>query len=151
MKSVIYIVREFVNWVFFSLQQASYEQRGSSRRGRFVILSTKTKQCITHTHTHTHTHTTLLFTESASSISDSEEEDETEVNTAALSELQKATGSPAGGTGGATDPLSKAKQSRGEKKARKVSVGILYMTLYIIIYMYVECIVTATRVNTYWC
>ena len=69
------------------------------------------------------------------------------MNTAALSELQKATGSPAGGTGGATDPLSKAKQSRGEKKARKVSVGILYMTLYIIIYMYVECIVTATRVG----
>ena len=69
---------------------------------------------------HADTRYVSLFScaESASSVSESDD-DEPDMNSATLSELQKAAGS-LGGAGGVTDPLSKAKQSRGEKKARKV-------------------------------
>ena len=55
--------------------------------------------------------------DSASSVSESDE-DEADMNaaTSTLNELQKAAGS----LSGVADALSKAKQSRGEKKARKV-------------------------------
>jgi len=52
----------------------------------------------------------------SSSVSDSD--DETDVVSSALDDLQKATGMTLGTS--IPDALSKAKQSRGEKKARKV-------------------------------
>ena len=78
-------------------------------------------------HTHTSTGITRPLSspsrvDSASSVSESDE-DEADMNAASstLSELQKAAGS----LSGVADALSKAKQSRGEKKARKVR-GVPY-------------------------
>lgn len=55
--------------------------------------------------------------ESASSVSESDD-DETDMTVTSLDEFQKAAGPLA--AGGIPDALTKAKQSRGEKKARKV-------------------------------
>lgn len=55
------------------------------------------------------------------SSSASESDDEADVAGTALEDLQKATGMTLGAS--IPDALSKAKQSRGEKKARKVGVG----------------------------
>jgi nascent polypeptide-associated complex subunit alpha len=59
--------------------------------------------------------------DSASSVSESDE-DEADMNaaTSTLNELQKAAGS----LSGVADALSKAKQSRGEKKARKAMMKL---------------------------
>lgn len=59
-----------------------------------------------------------LSPESASSVSESDD-DETEMNVTSLEEFHKTAGPLA--AGGIPDALTKAKQSRGEKKARKVA------------------------------